>query len=493
MAFETVSRIFTSLWPGAAAPSPPMLSADADLSLLPNFIPPTSVLELRPARHSSRARARVHPYTRPSAPRAQRATTPEARTRSGDALPTLRQHPTSADPQVAASSIPVVTTSRTHPTALQLSVDSSPVVRVRFDMPGDTPELDNDGSSIRSRSESPLTPLPEDEDNKIIAKPKGEVSRPSRGGYNLCDALNWPQQDYLKLRVRSFLLDSDIFLMPLQDDLHMIIATYLDHAKSLSMQPAEVCEAIRDMVSLAAISMSFTVTKYSCQIFEKYPHLAKYVGGWPIIDIMHARLKYTAGRIAGGHSSKQAPGYKRGRTRAQVLQAISDVSDMLKRKLSVVDCVQRRVVQAGPGEMMLRLCHCTVLMYFISNTSLRRALHDLQTSQNEKLSALATRAGETHEGMSSAQRVLLWERPGPAAQQTGPKTWVYAEATARIAHDARTLNGRLSWTLLKLVWRMRPTGNERESCADAGSTGACSSNATSRVLADGFDLPDLAH
>ena len=37
----------------------------------------------------------------------------------------------------------------------------------------------------------------------LILKPRGEVSRISRGGYNLHDKLGWPAADYEEIRVRT--------------------------------------------------------------------------------------------------------------------------------------------------------------------------------------------------------------------------------------------------------------------------------------------------
>lgn len=37
----------------------------------------------------------------------------------------------------------------------------------------------------------------------LIRKPRGEVSRINRGGYNLCDALGWSAADYEEIRVNN--------------------------------------------------------------------------------------------------------------------------------------------------------------------------------------------------------------------------------------------------------------------------------------------------
>lgn len=43
-----------------------------------------------------------------------------------------------------------------------------------------------------------------DEAEGLIPKPHGEAGRPGRGGYNLQEALGWPNVDYSKLKVIFF-------------------------------------------------------------------------------------------------------------------------------------------------------------------------------------------------------------------------------------------------------------------------------------------------
>lgn len=49
----------------------------------------------------------------------------------------------------------------------------------------------------------PAAQLPDPLPSKI-PKPRGEVSRISRGGYNLQEALGWPASEYEETRVRVF-------------------------------------------------------------------------------------------------------------------------------------------------------------------------------------------------------------------------------------------------------------------------------------------------
>ncbi|KIJ09591.1 hypothetical protein PAXINDRAFT_87261 [Paxillus involutus ATCC 200175] len=90
----------------------------------------------------------------------------------------------------------------------------------------------------------------------LICKPRGEVSRINRGGYNLQDKLSWPVAEYEKIQVSA----------------------HLTVRKSWVKQSKEQLQIV------------FEKSK------ARYPLLQEYEGGWVVSDFLRVYLKNICGR-----------------------------------------------------------------------------------------------------------------------------------------------------------------------------------------------------
>ncbi|KJA19786.1 hypothetical protein HYPSUDRAFT_56489 [Hypholoma sublateritium FD-334 SS-4] len=161
--------------------------------------------------------------------------------------------------------------SRVEPSELRRGRSSEPAKRDRSADISDGEEQDN----LSSRSSS----LPADwnfdtdsEGDGLIPKPPGEVGRPSRGGYTLKKALDWPEKDYL--RIKKFIKQA--------------VNKHLDPSIKFSAQPQESIKAVQ---TLAA---------------NKFSVLSNYSGWWPATDFIRAELHYTCSRARHDKRDKDA-------------------------------------------------------------------------------------------------------------------------------------------------------------------------------------------
>ncbi|SJL08829.1 uncharacterized protein ARMOST_12200 [Armillaria ostoyae] len=99
----------------------------------------------------------------------------------------------------------------------------------------------------------------DDEDVKIIPKPPGEPGRPKSGGYNLEQALGWPDAIYQQV-----------------NHVHREAHRRLETRKSFKNQSVEEIQAICDSA----------VNEHSI--------LRVYENAWPVRDMLKLRLKYTS-------------------------------------------------------------------------------------------------------------------------------------------------------------------------------------------------------
>ncbi|KAJ3751643.1 hypothetical protein EV360DRAFT_89526 [Lentinula raphanica] len=98
----------------------------------------------------------------------------------------------------------------------------------------------------------------DDDDDDKIPKPLGEAGRPGRGGYNLRDALNWPEERYGK--VKRYI--------------NGIVQDKLECTLPYTEQPLLALKQVRDLAT------------------AKYPFLTQYRDNWPIDDFIRSQLKY---------------------------------------------------------------------------------------------------------------------------------------------------------------------------------------------------------
>ncbi|KAI9455841.1 WD40-repeat-containing domain protein [Boletus coccyginus] len=105
-------------------------------------------------------------------------------------------------------------------------------------------------------------PVPLSSGKVLILKPRGEVSRINRGGYNLQDKLGWPSAEYEEIRS---------FVVHLARE-HLVIR------KPWSKQQREQLEVV------------FAKGK------ERYPQLSQYDGDWVVADFLRMYLKNSSGR-----------------------------------------------------------------------------------------------------------------------------------------------------------------------------------------------------
>ncbi|KAJ3765838.1 hypothetical protein FB446DRAFT_709137 [Lentinula raphanica] len=115
-------------------------------------------------------------------------------------------------------------------------------------------EVRFDGPEPR-RITSVLTAADADED--LIAKPPGEVGRPNRGGYNLCDALGWPKHEYKT--VMKFI--------------NQAVEDHLVGDLPLRKQSMSAVQKVRNLT------------------IKKYPILEEYKDLWVIDDFIRCHLK----------------------------------------------------------------------------------------------------------------------------------------------------------------------------------------------------------
>ncbi|OAX32476.1 hypothetical protein K503DRAFT_654098, partial [Rhizopogon vinicolor AM-OR11-026] len=95
-----------------------------------------------------------------------------------------------------------------------------------------------------------------------IPKPKGEVGRPGRGGYNLEKALHWDAKRFMKFK----------------EHVHRSIEKHCDTSRSKIHQD---CVAL-DSVQKEAISY--------------FPELNDYEDCWPVGDIIQMQLKNSSAK-----------------------------------------------------------------------------------------------------------------------------------------------------------------------------------------------------
>ncbi|KAF9233152.1 hypothetical protein BU15DRAFT_54299 [Melanogaster broomeanus] len=96
----------------------------------------------------------------------------------------------------------------------------------------------------------------------LIRKPRGEVSRINRGGYNLQDKLGWPAVEYDE--IRAFVIH--------------LAREYLNVRKPWGKQSKEQLQII------------FEKSK------ARYPSLQEYEGDWVVSDFLRVYLKNSSGR-----------------------------------------------------------------------------------------------------------------------------------------------------------------------------------------------------
>ncbi|KIJ09722.1 hypothetical protein PAXINDRAFT_17198 [Paxillus involutus ATCC 200175] len=98
----------------------------------------------------------------------------------------------------------------------------------------------------------------------LIPKPRGEVSRINRGGYNLQDKLGWPAVEYDE--IRTFVIH--------------LAREHLNLRKPWGRQIKEQLQIV------------FVKSK------ERYPLLQEYEGDWVVSDFLRVYLKNSSGRTS---------------------------------------------------------------------------------------------------------------------------------------------------------------------------------------------------
>ncbi|KAI5993533.1 hypothetical protein EDD15DRAFT_2196529 [Pisolithus albus] len=105
---------------------------------------------------------------------------------------------------------------------------------------------------------SSLSSLESLEPEAKIPKPPGEVGRPGRGGYNLEEHLKWPDHE----------------MRGLKRVIHAAVKKYLDTTKSRTFQDLEAIKKAK----------------------RRFSQLEDYENCWPVLDLIHLRLKYLSSR-----------------------------------------------------------------------------------------------------------------------------------------------------------------------------------------------------
>ncbi|KIN95420.1 hypothetical protein M404DRAFT_34165 [Pisolithus tinctorius Marx 270] len=113
-----------------------------------------------------------------------------------------------------------------------------------------------------TKDNSSLTSLESIELTTKIWKPPGEVGHPGRGGYNLEEHLRWSDDEMRKLK----------------RVIHTAVKKYLNMTKSRSYQDFK---AVQKVTGIAR---------------QQFPRLEDYEHCWPVIDMIHLRLKYLSSR-----------------------------------------------------------------------------------------------------------------------------------------------------------------------------------------------------
>ncbi|KAJ3833978.1 hypothetical protein F5878DRAFT_645504 [Lentinula raphanica] len=98
----------------------------------------------------------------------------------------------------------------------------------------------------------------DDDDDGHIPKPAGEVGRPNRGGYNLCDALGWSKDEY---RI-------------VQKFINKAVEDHLVGDQPMKQQSLMSLKKVRDMA------------------VKKFPNLKVYTDLWVVDDFIRSHLKY---------------------------------------------------------------------------------------------------------------------------------------------------------------------------------------------------------
>ncbi|SJL15222.1 uncharacterized protein ARMOST_18708 [Armillaria ostoyae] len=163
---------------------------------------------------------------------------------------------------LAHTPLPLITARREFAIARERS-PSPPLID-----PG-SPALSNvsDGSdvSMHSDNDNPSGSIlgddgVDDEDVKIIPKPPGEPGRPKSGGYNLEQALGWPDAIYQQV----------------VNHVHREAHRRLETRKSFKNQSVKEIQAICDSA------------------MNEHSILRVYENAWPVRDMLKLRLKYTS-------------------------------------------------------------------------------------------------------------------------------------------------------------------------------------------------------
>ncbi|KAF8881265.1 hypothetical protein BD779DRAFT_1675566 [Infundibulicybe gibba] len=132
-----------------------------------------------------------------------------------------------------------------------------PYSKVTSPTPKDTSDSDDASDTESEVSDSSSASC---SDSGKIPKPDGEPGRPGRGGYNLIDALDWNPKAFKRLK----------------NYIHTLVNNHLDLTKSYSRQNLVLLQLVRNKAT------------------ERFPELNSYVGGWPALDLVKMRLKYTS-------------------------------------------------------------------------------------------------------------------------------------------------------------------------------------------------------
>ncbi|KAF9232693.1 hypothetical protein BU15DRAFT_54737 [Melanogaster broomeanus] len=106
-------------------------------------------------------------------------------------------------------------------------------------------------------------PLPSTQPKTLIPKPRGDVSRINRGGYNLQQKLGWPTAEY--------------------DEIRAFVSHLAGEHLSVRADKAS---------SFLALSYSLMIR----QSKERYPLLKQYDGDWVVSDFLRVYLKNTSTR-----------------------------------------------------------------------------------------------------------------------------------------------------------------------------------------------------
>ncbi|KAK0488160.1 hypothetical protein EDD18DRAFT_1110527 [Armillaria luteobubalina] len=162
---------------------------------------------------------------------------------------------------LACTPLPSITACREFAIAREQSVTPPPVDRgspplsEASDASDDSMHSDDDNISGGALDEEGV-----DDEVKTIPKPPGEPGRPKSGGYNLEQALSWPDAIYQQV----------------VNHVHREAHRRLETRKSFKNQKAEEIQAICD----AAVN--------------DHSILRVYENAWPVRDMLKLRLKYTS-------------------------------------------------------------------------------------------------------------------------------------------------------------------------------------------------------